>query len=41
MNTAVSTKQRGAASSRQDTNNSPRSGRTQFVDELSGGGESR
>ena len=33
-NTAVGSKQRGAASTRQDTNNSPKLGLTQFVDEL-------
>ena len=37
----VSCKQRGAAGTRQDTNNSPQPGGTQPVDEFSCGGEPR
>ena len=40
-NTAVSSKQRGAAGTRQDTNNSPKLGGTQLVDELSRSRETR
>ena len=41
QNTGVSAKQGGAAGSRQNTNNSPKPGGAQFVDELPGGGETR
>ena len=40
-NTAASCKQRGAAGTRQDTNNCPKLGETQPVDELSCGGKPR